>query len=118
MTMLGYVCRLAGTEACRNCQYHICSDYVACQVVSKSQGWECPKCSRVNAPWVSECPCYRERRVPMSPTEPSDTATNPFTPQADTSTYVWTATGPGPTPQYVDPMDGTRRTDAAGNRLP
>lgn len=21
------------------------------------QGWECPKCNRVNAPWMSTCPC-------------------------------------------------------------
>lgn len=25
-----------------------------------SKGWECPKCGRVNAPWASECPCYKE----------------------------------------------------------
>lgn len=22
------------------------------------QGWVCPKCGRVNAPWVGTCPCY------------------------------------------------------------
>ena len=21
-------------------------------------GWVCPKCGRVLAPWMSECPCY------------------------------------------------------------
>ncbi|KKN78314.1 hypothetical protein LCGC14_0351730 [marine sediment metagenome] len=25
-----------------------------------SKGWECPKCSRVNAIWVSTCPCYKK----------------------------------------------------------
>lgn len=24
----------------------------------KLQGWTCPKCGRVNAPWVGTCPCY------------------------------------------------------------
>ena len=23
-----------------------------------SQGWECPKCGRVNSPTVGTCPCY------------------------------------------------------------
>lgn len=27
-------------------------------------GWECPKCGRVNAPWISECPCYAEQKSP------------------------------------------------------
>ena len=27
------------------------------------QGWICPKCGRVNAPWVSSCPCYNNFNV-------------------------------------------------------
>lgn len=24
------------------------------------QGWQCPRCLKINAPWVSQCPCYVE----------------------------------------------------------
>lgn len=24
------------------------------------QGWECPRCGRINAPWVRQCDCTRE----------------------------------------------------------
>jgi hypothetical protein len=27
-------------------------------VTPYAQGWVCPKCGRVNAPWVSCCPCW------------------------------------------------------------
>lgn len=26
------------------------------------QGWQCPKCKRINAPWVGTCPCYYENQ--------------------------------------------------------
>lgn len=41
-----------------------------------SKGWECPKCGRVNAPWASECPCYKETKY-RYPTY-STTYTIPF----------------------------------------
>ena len=25
---------------------------------STAQGWQCPVCSRVNAPWVAQCGCH------------------------------------------------------------
>lgn len=27
------------------------------------EGWLCPKCGRVNAPFVAECPCFREHVI-------------------------------------------------------
>jgi hypothetical protein len=31
------------------------------------QGWTCPRCNRVNAPSVLECPCSAARLVEISP---------------------------------------------------
>ena len=28
-----------------------------------STGWECPRCGRVLAPWVFECPCYQTMAI-------------------------------------------------------
>ena len=28
-----------------------------------AQGWVCPKCGRVNAPWSSVCPCYLSNNI-------------------------------------------------------
>ena len=25
--------------------------------ISAQQGWQCPVCGQVNAPWISQCPC-------------------------------------------------------------
>ena len=30
-----------------------------------AQGWVCPKCGRVNAPWVGSCMCYMEKNPPL-----------------------------------------------------
>lgn len=35
------------------------------------QGWECPRCKRINAPFVAECPCSQDaQRGPVITIEP------------------------------------------------
>jgi hypothetical protein len=42
----------------------------------QQQAWQCPRCGRVNAPWVSECPCSTDHTMVFtaSDTEPPDDA--------------------------------------------
>ena len=30
------------------------------------EGWVCPKCGRVNAPWIATCPCYDDKGYTMT----------------------------------------------------
>lgn len=32
--------------------------------MSENYGWVCPLCKRVNAPWVSQCPCCDDGSYP------------------------------------------------------
>ena len=36
-----------------------------------NQGWECPKCGRVNSPNTATCPCYRGEIVYSGSSDPA-----------------------------------------------
>lgn len=48
------------------------------QIASPVHGWTCPRCQRVNAPWVTACHCAPQ--IPNHPTVTCQTITNPTTP--------------------------------------
>ena len=35
------------------------------------QGWICPSCNKVNAPWIPQCSCNTIKDAPLPPPEPS-----------------------------------------------
>ena len=35
------------------------------------EGWVCPKCGKVLAPWVPECDCYKEHPLAGKPVYPN-----------------------------------------------
>ena len=42
--------------------------------ISFSQkGWECPRCGRINAPWLPCCSCYKSTTYTTTYTMPSRT---------------------------------------------
>lgn len=47
------------------------------------QGWECPRCGRINAPWVRQCDCSRNNWTITSTVLDSDT----FTVHPDSTVY-------------------------------
>lgn len=60
-------------------------------VTPYAQGWVCPKCGRVNAPWVSCCPCWWPA-VTISNSTNFDAATCDFTIYNDEN-VTFTGTG-------------------------
>jgi len=45
-----------------------------------NQGWTCPKCNRVFAPWVTECSYCNNFQQPFYPQQPFEPYPNPWYP--------------------------------------
>ena len=44
---------------------------IAGNAPNTNQGWSCPKCNRVNAPFISMCPCWQGGPAPNAPWNPA-----------------------------------------------
>lgn len=42
------------------------NDYMS---LGASQGWQCPVCKNINAPWVQQCPCKGQTQWDTSTTD-------------------------------------------------
>lgn len=47
--------------------------------VSHSLGWECPRCGRINAPWMNQCTCEPIKTTVTAGTGPSVTSEDKLT---------------------------------------
>ena len=53
------------------------------------QGWECPKCGAVLAPWVQECPHCVKGTITIKPAPAETGAPQPEPPWEITCTSCW-----------------------------
>ena len=76
------------------------------QSPSVAQGWECPRCGAINAPWASQCQCAKQRftitctdTLSQAHVNVGGTQTNKVDPYATT----WSCTNPNNchTPHYT-----------------
>lgn len=56
-TFNGYVCLICGEWVPWGAITHTCNIYVTNNPAPPMQGWECPRCHRIHAPWVASCDC-------------------------------------------------------------
>lgn len=42
-------------------------DFIKSEVTAMNykEGWVCPKCGAVHAPWIPGCDCYKQKQQPM-----------------------------------------------------
>ncbi|KKM74824.1 hypothetical protein LCGC14_1396450 [marine sediment metagenome] len=79
-------------------------DYGLPQIGGTPMGWKCPECKRVNAPYVSQCPC---------------TPPQPFTPWPPVNPNPWIPTTPYiPSPPYEYPWNPDIRPRWTNDILP
>jgi hypothetical protein len=48
--------------------------------MSKNEGWVCPLCGKVNAPWVPQCGCDAKKYEPVYPDDFKEGKWHPMCP--------------------------------------
>ena len=82
---------------------------------SIEQGWECPRCGRINAPWVRNCDCRPENNWNRSTITTAKNGSWSYTTIGKTDdTYIATEESIGGN-DYWDPISHTYRNTLKDN---